>query len=901
MSNEQRPFSHQKEAFDIVAKQRKSLYMVAGTAAGKTLAIGLPLFHLLKQGEIRRVLFMYPTLALLDDQRRVMEKLARVTKLRVAEIKGGMKRSELISALNAHVILATPDAIYWFFRKRVKFSSLLVYGLAQVDAFVLDEAHLFNGLSLHNLSLLKERILILARQLNRQPKWHILTATPHDDLRALTTAGVKVRGKSKCGPVGLDLLEPRESMADGRSQMVATVNQTLAQGAKKVLLVFNSAAAAHDTFLPYRDNKPEIPPELKRKYGRVWLSDLRKWMKEEGIAEVARNEIKKAITPYYTVALKDLDRSGVVVINSANVMAALTTLLDTQVKIIANSLRNKDEKIRDKFARQLKNAVALNENDPNKAKTQLEWWLTKRMDRLEEIWGAAEITVRTPDAPELLDDLKEADFPEKLSQEIHRRLLYAIKVTRSQINKWGHVPKSMRSSRVTLQWAVEQISDLDERDYFQEMLNEPIAFNRLHVDLPNVGLWADSNVPVVLYSGKMSKDEREGQIQLFDELERAVLVSTSAVEVGVDFDADVLITEQCPGPDLLQRFGRVGRREEVDGRVILQVHNRQAYFQLRQRLQASPTLSREAFSEMVTDLFPARRYLSSSAFLDATHWLINDQIGHIGNTINETVFTPEVADLAEHIRQADLSFAFGLRGTMPQVELRNGVTLSPFYALRKINNEHLWPSDSPFALVQTDVAYNQFIYQPAEWNVMVDWQRTLRESQALFYQWNGRWHMQIGVSIAQTYLQALGKRERILSLLEQEPEQYQKLVDEQPQHPLARLGSAIQQLQSEKRGLILGFGDVYLKRLHREGITYPMEDMFGTPLRLPNQAWLLIVADVLKTKRQLEKLNFNDVEELIPIECDDKIVILVEEMVGATFQVYQKWETGTDRSENYTE
>ncbi|MCP4421569.1 MAG: DEAD/DEAH box helicase family protein [Chloroflexi bacterium] len=267
MGNKIRPFSHQQEAFDVVAKQQKSLYMIAGTASGKTLAVGLPLFHLLKAGEIRHVLFMYPTLALLDDQRRVMERLARITNLQVAEIKGGMSRSELVSALNCPVILATPDAVYWFFRKNVKFSSLLIYGLAQVDAFVLDEAHLFSGLSLRSLTLLKERILTLAQQLNKQPRWHILTATPHEELHALTTNGIPVHGKSKCGAVGLDLLEPRDDLSDGRSQMQATVSKALKQGAKKVLLVFNSAAAAHSTFHPYAKNEPDLPLEITSSSG----------------------------------------------------------------------------------------------------------------------------------------------------------------------------------------------------------------------------------------------------------------------------------------------------------------------------------------------------------------------------------------------------------------------------------------------------------------------------------------------------------------------------------------------------------------------------------------------------------------------------------------------------------
>jgi len=160
------PFEHQAQVFRLVGERDDEAFLVAGTAAGKTLAISVPLFWKLKQGLIRRVLLMYPTVALLEDQRKVMDTLAEITALEVGQLQGGMSRSQLIAALNKPVILATPDEVYWFFRKSVKYSSLLIYGLALVDEFVLDEAHLFNGLMLRNFQHLMTRIRLLARRLN---------------------------------------------------------------------------------------------------------------------------------------------------------------------------------------------------------------------------------------------------------------------------------------------------------------------------------------------------------------------------------------------------------------------------------------------------------------------------------------------------------------------------------------------------------------------------------------------------------------------------------------------------------------------------------------------------------------------------------------------------------------
>src|SRR5574341_1638996 len=147
---------------------------------------------------------MYPTLALLEDQRKVMDRLAENTGLEIGELKGGLTRSQLIASLNKQVLLATPDAVYWFFRKNVKYSSLLIYGLAQVDEFVLDEAHLFNGLMLCNFKHLWQRTKTLAGLLGKTPRLHILTATPTDELKQLNT-GEEVSGKSKGRDVSVEL------------------------------------------------------------------------------------------------------------------------------------------------------------------------------------------------------------------------------------------------------------------------------------------------------------------------------------------------------------------------------------------------------------------------------------------------------------------------------------------------------------------------------------------------------------------------------------------------------------------------------------------------------------------------------------------------------------------------
>lgn len=894
-----RPFQHQKEAFDIIVRQRAALYLIAGTASGKTLAVALPLFHLLKTGEIKRVLFMYPTLALLDDQYGVMSRLADITGVDVAHIRGGMKRQEILHALNKQVILATPDAIYWFFRKNIKYSSLLIYGLAQVDAFVLDEAHLFNGLSLRNLKHLKERIQALASTLGHSPAWHVLTATPHHELYALTTSGIEVRGKSKCGAVGLTLLEPQEDITRGRAAMVEAVDDAVSAGARKILLVFNSAAAAHSTFDRYTSGNAPLSPALQRQFGRVRWGKMWQWLQDMGVEETTQRDISNAFYSEVEVPLVDLVAAGSIRIRGTTLMAALTRIIQEQTELLLSILKSSNQT---EWAKQVQKELGQGGiaariwrllvksqcDSSEKCIYQVEQWIYERITYLEELWSD-DVNITTPNAPELVDHLEEAGFSLAIAQAIHKQLLRLVSVNGRALQQWNQIPDSLYHRPVSLDWMMDQINDLDELAYCRDdLLADPQALKELEISIDYVRLWRKTDIPVILYSGKMPKWERKGLIRIFDALPRAILISTSAIEVGVDFDADLLVTEECPGPDLLQRFGRVGRREDTPGQVKLQVHNHSAFSRLRQQLDENPNPSREEFGRIINTIFPPRQYLSGSTFLDATHWLINEQLGHIGNRLNRQMFDGSVEQLAGQIRAAGLDFAFGLRGTMPQLSLRNGVTVDPFYGLKKIPNEKLTPSDSPFEVAKADIYYSSFIYQQSEWDIGVDWRKTLARSQALFFFYKDEWHMCAGPAIADIYFETL-RDSRFERLLEQQLDFIEVLSEAPPGHPLVRIRQALPLHGTNRKNLVLGYGDVYMKRWHRrDGISVEITDNLGNPVRLQAQAWLIIAGDKAQNLRQLKEMGFYDIEELIIDEIDTNLVVL-EAIVGACFSLYRSW------------
>jgi CRISPR-associated endonuclease/helicase Cas3 len=82
-------------------------------------------------------------------------------------------------------------------------------------------------------------------------------------------------------------------------------------------------------------------------------------------------------------------------------------------------------------------------------------------------------------------------------------------------------------------------------------------------------------VPVCLYHGRLTQAQRQkvyGELKQRDETGQGyVLVSTSAIEVGCDLDAHVLITQLCDPDRLVQRAGRCNRREKMDDATIIVV------------------------------------------------------------------------------------------------------------------------------------------------------------------------------------------------------------------------------------------------------------------------------------------------------------------------------------------
>jgi superfamily II DNA/RNA helicase len=918
------PFQHQAEAFRLVANDQE-VFLVAGTAAGKTLAIAVPLFDKLRTGQIRKVLLMYPTIALMEDQRRVMDALAEITGLEIGQLQGGMSRTELMAALNKPVILATPDEIYWFFRKNVKYSGLLIYGLALVDEFVLDEAHLFNGLMLRNLAHLKQRVHLLAAQLSRRPRWHVLTATPTSELRSLT-AGVEVRGRSRCGNVEVTFLEPARGYAERQNKLVSGVESALADGAQKVLVVFNSADLAHRVFESIKGGpRPDLPPDLLRRFGRIPWGKFRAWMEKEGIATEIVAEIEQRLRREEPFYLKDLESGQWVDIPAEILVARVAHFLEGQIwhikRLVYTAVRENgnglveavDRRLesKGKVSRLLWRAVAPVVKDnttPESLLEALEAEVSRIQAGLERIWTDDSLCVTASNFGEITTALQEAGVNQELAGAITNYLKYTVELPEEAAARLRMSPEELARRRLAFHWLEWLIKDSLRREELAEQIRKALTEGELDAETRHIASWGDTGVPVVIYTGKMTKAERQGLIEAFAGLPRAVLISTPAVEVGVDFAADVLITEQCDGDGFLQRFGRVGRRPGIQAKVIVLVRDGETYVRLFQRHRSQ--MSREEFSTLIADprdgVFPARLYAQGSAFLDATHWLVNAQLGEIGNWLNQGMFGEETAELARQMRSANLSFVYGLRGTLPEVALQGGGGGGePFYILRKVPNDRLLPSDSPFEMARAEMGYMEFLWKSAPWRIAVDAQATLEAGQALFWWKEGRWHLRAGYGIAADYLRLFHPtiERNLRGLKNAVQEDLTGLLEKLGPHaanpkvrPILAVGQALRLFFAPHARFVLGQGDVYLLRVDQNGIAESVEDRLGNPLVLPDQVWLLLYGyGKEEAQKLLERVSALDWEEVIydweTLDVQGNRIIgpmLLDRVAGACFDVYRR-------------
>lgn len=252
----ERLYSHQVAALEL-ARQKRDLVVVTGTASGKTLCYNLPILETCLAEPQARALYLFPTKALAQDQLKGLLELLSLSSDVAARIKPGVYDGDTPPAqrrrikAEASLVLSNPDMLH---------ASLLPYHskwgrfFAELRYVVLDEAHTYRGILGAQVACVLRRLLRVCDHYGSRPVFLAASATianPGELTSRLLGRDVTVvnedgapRGKKYFAlwnptPVGKDGLSQRSASDDATSLMV----EALIEGAQTLAFTRTRQAA----------------------------------------------------------------------------------------------------------------------------------------------------------------------------------------------------------------------------------------------------------------------------------------------------------------------------------------------------------------------------------------------------------------------------------------------------------------------------------------------------------------------------------------------------------------------------------------------------------------------------------------------------------------------------------
>lgn len=174
-------FNHQIDAIDGVLRERCSNVCIAtSTSSGKSLAFNIPvLSELIKSQGEKTALYIYPTKALTQDQKRVIDAVLTRRRESISElsaynlntgildgdVKVGADRREVMESCS--LILTNPDMLHVSILPNHKqFASFL----SRLEFVVLDEAHSYNGAFGSHVSSVLRRLRRVVKHYRKNPR-----------------------------------------------------------------------------------------------------------------------------------------------------------------------------------------------------------------------------------------------------------------------------------------------------------------------------------------------------------------------------------------------------------------------------------------------------------------------------------------------------------------------------------------------------------------------------------------------------------------------------------------------------------------------------------------------------------------------------------------------------------
>jgi len=163
-------YSHQARAWDLIAKGQ-NVVVVTPTASGKTLCYNLPALQALVHQPDARILYLFPTKALAQDQLAELEELARqLPEMRMFTYDGDTPQD----ARRADLVLTNPDMLHsGILPHHTKWATLF----QNLRYVVIDELHAYRGVFGSHLANVLRRLRRICRHYGSAPQFIMASAT----------------------------------------------------------------------------------------------------------------------------------------------------------------------------------------------------------------------------------------------------------------------------------------------------------------------------------------------------------------------------------------------------------------------------------------------------------------------------------------------------------------------------------------------------------------------------------------------------------------------------------------------------------------------------------------------------------------------------------------------------
>ncbi|MEZ5163463.1 MAG: DEAD/DEAH box helicase [Fimbriimonadaceae bacterium] len=182
----ERLFTHQAQAYDAYKRKEDSI-VVTGTSSGKTLCYALPAMEACLSEPAARVLFLFPTKALAQDQLGRIQSLVQPLGFQAATYDGDTPKNQRgVIRREAHILLSNPDMLHIGI---LPGHELWVKFLKSLRLIVIDEAHTYRGVWGGHVAWILRRLLRLCEWHGSVPRIIATSATianPIEHLSALT-------------------------------------------------------------------------------------------------------------------------------------------------------------------------------------------------------------------------------------------------------------------------------------------------------------------------------------------------------------------------------------------------------------------------------------------------------------------------------------------------------------------------------------------------------------------------------------------------------------------------------------------------------------------------------------------------------------------------------------------